>query len=39
LDKEKGKNQEAHITETYEIKGHPKDMKANANMVDEDTLK
>jgi len=33
------KNHEACIIETFEIKHHAKDMKANVDMVDVDTLK
>ncbi len=33
------KNQEAHITETSEIKHHPEDVKANVDMVDLDISK
>jgi hypothetical protein len=39
LDKEHVKNQEIHITKTSKIECHPKDVKADADMVDADTLK
>ncbi len=39
FDKEQVKNQEAHIIETSKIKCHLEDVKANADLVDANTLK
>jgi hypothetical protein len=37
--KEQVKNQETHITETFEIERCPKNVKINVDMVDSDTSK
>jgi len=37
--KEQVKNQETHITETFEIEHCPKNVKINVDMVDSDTSK